>query len=62
MPLEQRKAQLPNVVDGSGILLSPSLPGTAAQVIDAVQRLGLVGVVAKRKTSPTTRACGRMRG
>ena len=51
-PLEHRKAQLSKVVDGSGILLSHSLPGSATQVIEAVQRLGLEGVIAKRKTSP----------
>ena len=51
LPLEERKARLPEVVDGSGILLSHALPGTAAQVIDAVQRLGLEGVIAKRKDS-----------
>ncbi len=52
LPLEQRRARLPAIVDGSGILLSHALPGTAAQVIDAVQRLGLEGVIAKRKDSP----------
>ena len=51
-PLIERKAQLAQVVDGSGILLSQALPGTAAQVIDAVQRLGLEGVIAKRRDSP----------
>ena len=49
--LERRKARLPGVVDGSGILLSQPLPGTAAQVQAAVQRLGLEGVVAKRRSS-----------
>ena len=42
-PLEHRKAQLSKVVDGSGILLSHSLPGSATQVIEAVQRLGSRG-------------------
>jgi bifunctional non-homologous end joining protein LigD len=50
-PLEERKARLLRVVDGSGILLSESLPGTATQVRDAVQRLGLEGVIAKRRSS-----------
>ena len=51
LPLEQRKASLPAIVKGSQILLSHALPGTAAQVIDAVRRLGLEGVVAKLKGS-----------
>lgn len=51
LPLEVRKAKLLPVVKDSGILVSHALPGTAAQVIEAVQRLGLEGVVAKRKTS-----------
>jgi bifunctional non-homologous end joining protein LigD len=51
LPLEQRKARLPEIVEGSRILLSHALPGTAAQVVDAVQRLGLEGVIAKRKDS-----------
>lgn len=51
MPLEQRRAHLPRVLKGSGLLLSDALPGTAAQVIDAVARIGLEGVVAKRRDS-----------
>ena len=51
LPLVARKARLPKVVEDSGILLSHALPGTAAQVSDAVQRLGLEGVIAKRKSS-----------
>jgi bifunctional non-homologous end joining protein LigD len=51
LPLDERKARLPRVVDGSGILRSQSLPGTAAQVREAVQRLGLEGVIAKRRSS-----------
>jgi ATP-dependent DNA ligase len=42
---------LPDVVKGSGILLSEPLPGTSQQVIDAVSRIGLEGIVAKRKDS-----------
>ena len=51
LPLEERKALLPGILEGSAILLSHALRGTAAQVIDAVQRLGLEGVIAKRKDS-----------
>lgn len=50
-PLEQRRARLPEVIDGSGILLSIELPGAAREVIEAVQGLGLEGVIAKRKRS-----------
>ena len=51
LPLDRRRAKLPAVLDGSGVLLSIELPGTSRQVIDAVRSLGLEGVIAKRKTS-----------
>lgn len=51
VPLAQRKARLESAVQGTGLLVSSALPGTRAQVIEAVQRLGLEGVVAKRKDS-----------
>src|SRR4051812_35695589 len=51
LPLEERRRRLPDVVKGSGILLSEPLDGTAREVIDAVSRLGLEGVIAKRKNS-----------
>src|SRR5687767_5134350 len=51
LPLEARRSHLPNVVQNSGVLISQELPGTAQQVIAAVQRLGLEGVIAKRKDS-----------
>jgi bifunctional non-homologous end joining protein LigD len=51
LPLEARRAHLPAVVRDSGVLVSQELPGTAEQVIAAVQRLGLEGVIAKRKDS-----------
>lgn len=53
-PLVERRAALPGLLDGSGILLSIELPGTAGQVIDAVRGLGLEGVIAKRKASRYT--------
>ena len=52
VPLAQRKALLPKVIDGSGLLLSDAWPGPADRVIDAVRQLGLEGVIAKRKDSP----------
>jgi DNA ligase D-like protein (predicted ligase) len=50
-PLQERRAKLPKVLDQSGVLMSMELPGTPAQVIAAVQSLGLEGVIAKRRTS-----------
>ena len=58
-PLHKRTADLPSIVAGSGLLLSEPLPGTAAQVADAVRQLGLEGVIAKRRDSryvPGTRS------
>ena len=51
LPLEERRSHLPKLLAGTGLLLSDALPGTAARVLDAVSRLGLEGVVAKRKDS-----------
>jgi DNA ligase D-like protein (predicted ligase) len=53
-PLVRRRERLPQVLDGSGILLSIELPGSAQQVTDAVTALGLEGVIAKRKSSKYT--------
>ena len=50
-PLETRRERLAGVLEETGILMSADLPGTAAQVIAAVQALGLEGVIAKRKSS-----------
>ena len=51
LPLHQRRAYLPKIVKGSAVLISQELPGTAQQVIAAVQQLGLEGVIAKRRDS-----------
>jgi bifunctional non-homologous end joining protein LigD len=51
LPLEDRRARLPAVLENSGILLSQELRGSAAQVAQAVSRLGLEGVIAKRRGS-----------
>ncbi len=51
-PLVDRRATLPLVLADSGILFSVDLPGTAAQVMEAVRGLGLEGVIAKRRDSP----------
>jgi bifunctional non-homologous end joining protein LigD len=50
-PLDTRRSRLPEIVEGSAVLVSQELPGTAQQVIAAVQQLGLEGVIAKRKDS-----------
>jgi bifunctional non-homologous end joining protein LigD len=49
--LDERRTRLPQVVGDSGLLLSEELRGTADRVIEAVRRLGLEGVVAKRRDS-----------
>ena len=56
-PLDDRRAALRQVVDGSGVLLSDPLPGTPEQIATALRGLGLEGVVAKRRRS--TYAPGR---
>jgi bifunctional non-homologous end joining protein LigD len=50
-PLVERRARLPDLLEGSGLLLSQELPGTAAAIAEAARGLGLEGVVAKRRTS-----------
>jgi bifunctional non-homologous end joining protein LigD len=51
LPLTERRSRLPNVVSGSGVLLSQELPGAVADIVSSVRSLGLEGVVAKRKDS-----------
>ena len=53
-PLEERRTMLAEVVEGSQILLSSELPGSAQQVVAAVASLGLEGVIAKRRSSRYT--------
>lgn len=51
-PIEKRRALLPKLVGETPIIrVSDDLPGTAAQVIEAVRSLGLEGVIAKRRGS-----------
>lgn len=49
--LEERRAQLKEVIAGTDLRLSAELPGSADRVVEAVKRLGLEGVVAKRRDS-----------
>jgi DNA ligase D-like protein (predicted ligase) len=51
LPLSARRPRLATVVTGSGILLSETLDGSAADVVQAVRALGLEGIVAKRTDS-----------
>jgi bifunctional non-homologous end joining protein LigD len=53
-PLAERRRALPDVLEGTGLLLSIELPGTAAQVAEVVRSLGLEGVVAKKRRSRYT--------
>ena len=45
--LLKRRARLPRVLEGTGLLLSQELPGTAAAIVEAVRGLSLEGVIAK---------------
>jgi bifunctional non-homologous end joining protein LigD len=54
VPLDERRQALRAVVDGSDVLLSDPLPGTPKQIAASVKRLGLEGVVAKRRRSTYT--------
>jgi bifunctional non-homologous end joining protein LigD len=51
MPLEERRAKLARAIDKSGLLLSVVLPGTVANIVAAVRRMQLEGVIAKRINS-----------
>lgn len=50
-PLDQRRALLSTLVNGTRVLNSDPLPGTPAQIERAVRGLQLEGVVAKRRVS-----------
>jgi bifunctional non-homologous end joining protein LigD len=51
VPLSNRRKKLQDLMEGTTIRLSPDLPGTAEQVTEAVKKMGLEGVVAKRRDS-----------
>jgi bifunctional non-homologous end joining protein LigD len=50
-PLDERRTVLRDVVSGSRVRLSEPLPGRPKQIEQAIRRLGLEGVVAKRRDS-----------
>jgi ATP-dependent DNA ligase len=49
--LDARRAPLPQVLYGFGLLVSRELPGTPSAIVAAARSLGLEGVIAKRKDS-----------
>jgi bifunctional non-homologous end joining protein LigD len=51
LPLEERRTRLEGLVRKTGLRLSQELDGEAAEVVAAVKKLGLEGVVAKRRDS-----------
>lgn len=50
-PLDRRRERLRRLVAGSHVFLSEPLPGTPRQIEREIRRLGLEGVVAKRRES-----------
>jgi bifunctional non-homologous end joining protein LigD len=51
LPLSERRALLPQLLEGTGLRQCPELPGTVDDIIAAVRGMGLEGVVAKRRDS-----------
>jgi bifunctional non-homologous end joining protein LigD len=51
-PLEVRREHLESLVAGTGVRLSAELAGSAVDVVTAVRKLGLEGVMAKRRDAP----------
>jgi bifunctional non-homologous end joining protein LigD len=50
-PIESRKSKLAALLKGSEVLFSANLPGTSYEVVAAIKKLGLEGIVAKRRNS-----------
>jgi bifunctional non-homologous end joining protein LigD len=50
-PIEERKAKLAEIVEGSDVRFSASFDGPAARVLAAVKKMELEGVIAKRRGS-----------
>lgn len=50
-PLDERRDALEDIIGASGVLLSKPLPGSVAQIEEALRELRLEGVVAKRRNS-----------
>ena len=59
-PLLQRRARLAQVLEGSGLLPSEALPGTAAAIVEAVRTL--VAILTRFPPRPTESSiCSRFR-
>ena len=52
LPLEQRKQKLAKLIRNSGIALSEHLEGDGAEVFEHACKMGLEGIVAKRRDMP----------
>lgn len=52
LTLETRRERLRSILEGSGLLMSEELAGSAAEVVTAVRGLGLEGVIAKKRAAP----------
>ncbi|HVU34118.1 MAG TPA: non-homologous end-joining DNA ligase, partial [Opitutaceae bacterium] len=50
-PLTERKKKLQEIISGTEVRMSVSLVGNAEQIVGEVRKLGLEGIVAKRRTS-----------
>lgn len=51
VPLDRRKARLAKVLDSSAVRISPAMPGDPRDMAAEFRRLGLEGIVAKKRTS-----------
>ncbi len=51
LPLEQRKARLQEILEGSAVRFSANMPGKPAEIVEVVKRAGLEGIIAKQKDS-----------
>jgi bifunctional non-homologous end joining protein LigD len=51
VPLSERRALLPQLLEGTGLRQSIELPGSVDEIVAAVRGMGLEGIVAKRRDS-----------
>jgi bifunctional non-homologous end joining protein LigD len=51
LPLIERRALLPQLLQGTGLRQCPELSGSVDEIVAAVRAMGLEGVVAKRRSS-----------
>ena len=55
-PLQERKKLLAKIIAKSGVLFSANLEGDPCSIVEQAGKLGLEGIVAKRRTSISDRA------